>query len=293
MTSIKIAPTPDNRPYIWAREGISGLAAATASVLGTFPANKLVLRQQLSGDTMLSDARLLWREGFRACYRGATLPVAFRGTTSALMFSTYADTLHVFKSYVPNAPKSVSFGVAVSVAALVESLPAPFERCLTLLQLPSSTDSIRSVRTAFKLIHQHGFKEHYRGLTPIIWRNLGGNALYFGAREPLKQLFPAAASATAQHSTNMLVGIVLGAISTTVFYPLSLAKHQMQAKLGGAYESLWSVWQRNVIARGSVRSLFHGAHLNLVRSCIQWGITNCVYEAVSDGLDAIVGSSRT
>ena len=67
--------------------------------LGTFPINKVMFRQQLTGNGMLSVGKALYHEGFRlllaySCcltcrYRGVGAPIMQKTLSTSLMFGTY------------------------------------------------------------------------------------------------------------------------------------------------------------------------------------------------------------
>ena len=77
---------------------------------------------------------------------------------------------------------------------------------------------------------------------------------------------------------DFISGACLGALISTIFFPLNVIKTRAQCQLGGRMESAWTVAQTVYRERGSVAALFKGMHLNYTRSFISWGIINTSYE---------------
>lgn len=70
-------------------------------------------------------------------------------------------------------------------------------------------------------LNQFGFREHYRGLSAILFRNGPGNILFFGLREPLRQSFPAGDSSSVRMLNDFICGAMLGAVISTVSFPIN------------------------------------------------------------------------
>lgn len=67
---------------------------------------------------------------------------------------------------------------------LAEAVLMPFERVQTILADATYHKKYKNTHDAFRAIwHQHGFKEFYRGLVPILVRNGPSNAVFFILRE--------------------------------------------------------------------------------------------------------------
>ncbi|KAJ8358453.1 hypothetical protein AAFF_G00438730 [Aldrovandia affinis] len=129
------------------------------------------------------------------------------------------------------------------------------------------------------LLQDHGVRECYRGLVPILLRNGPSNALFFALRGPIKQQLPVAQSPGAHMVNDFICGGLLGAMLSFMFYPLNVVKARMQSRVGGAFQPsravLLTIWRER---DGKVTHLFRGAHLNYHRSILSWGIINATYE---------------
>lgn len=74
-------------------------------------------------------------------------------------------------------------------------------------------------------------------------------------------------------------GAVIGAFTSSLFYPLNVVKVVIQSKLGGNYESWLRVMKEIYIKRGrSVRNVYKGLNMNCLRAALSWGIMNSAYE---------------
>ncbi len=125
----------------------------------------------------------------------------------------------------------------------------------------------------------HGVGEYYRGLTAILLRNCPGNAIFFYSREKIKESLPAKwrDSPHLANLSDFLSGAVLGALISTLFYPVNVTKTHMQLVVGGDFLRFRRVFLELLRERG-VRGMFRGVHINYTRSFIQWGIINVTYE---------------
>ncbi len=155
----------------------------------------------------------------------------------------------------------------------------PFERIQTLLQDNRQRRHYSNTVQAFKRLKMYGFTEFYRGLTPILLRNGPSNAVFFAFRGHLKDRLPEATSKSHEVANNFISGAVLGAMISTVWFPLNVVKSRMQIKTGGHFESTWGTFKLIYEERGRKwRKMFRGVQLNFSRAIISWGIINASYE---------------
>lgn len=70
-------------------------------------------------------------------------------------------------------------------------------------------------------LNKFGLREHYRGLSAILFRNGPGNMLFFGLREPLRDSFPVGSSSATRMLNDFFCGAVLGAVISTVSFPIN------------------------------------------------------------------------
>lgn len=76
-------------------------------------------------------------------------------------------------------------------------------------------------------------------------------------------------------------GAFIGALLSTVFYPLNVCKVIMQQEMGTPYHSISSAFKNIYRERGSnLRHLYRGVGINCARAFVSWGIINVSYEAI-------------
>ncbi|KAI1887653.1 hypothetical protein AGOR_G00192530 [Albula goreensis] len=258
---------------------VCGSCAAFTNIVVTFPIQKVLFRQQLFGVRATEAVAQLRRDGLRNLYRGLLPPLLQKTTTVAIMFGLYEDFSRLLARHA-GGPELLTRSMAAVLAGTAEAALTPFERVQTLLQDPRHHGRFHNTFHTFRtLLGDHGARECYRGLVPILLRNGPSNALFFGLRGPIKQRLPEAQTPAAHLVNDFICGGLLGAMLGFMFYPLNVVKARMQSQVGGAFPSLRTVlltiWRER---DGKVTHLFRGAHLNYHRSILSWGIINATYE---------------
>ncbi|XP_066576652.1 mitochondrial nicotinamide adenine dinucleotide transporter SLC25A51 [Amia ocellicauda] len=258
---------------------LCGACGAFNNIIVTFPIQKALFRQQLYGVRTRDAIRQLHRDGLRNLYRGILPPLMQKTSTMALMFGLYEDFSCLLQRHT-SSPELLTRSVAAVLAGTTEAVFTPFERVQTLLQDHKHHDRFNNTFHAFRsLLRDHGFREYYRGLVPILLRNGPSNALFFGLRGPISQRLPEANSHTTNLINDFICGGLLGAMLGILFYPLNVVKARMQSQVGGDFQSfravLLTIWHER---EGKVTHLFRGVHLNYHRSILSWGIINATYE---------------
>ena len=177
--------------------------------------------------------------------------------------------------------------VAAFLSGCVEATLTPFERVQALLQDTKYHGLFKNTPSAFYTLYtQHGFREYYRGLSAILFRNGPSNVIFFASREHVKASLPDSWTEKGRWTdglANFCCGAVTGAFISTVFYPVNVTKTHMQLVIGGPYLSFWSVFSDLLQKRG-LRGMFAGVHVNYTRSFLSWGITNYMYEKIHERL---------
>ncbi|XP_040028472.2 mitochondrial nicotinamide adenine dinucleotide transporter SLC25A51-like [Gasterosteus aculeatus] len=279
-----LLPSGALSPVLGARRKhyVCGSVAAFTNIMLTFPLQKLLFRQQLHGVLATEAVRQLQRDGLRNLYRGLLPPLLQKSTTVAIMFGLYEDFSRVLLDRADGSgvPELVTRSFAAALAGTAEAFLAPFERVQTLLQDHRHHGRFNNTVHTFRtLLTEHGVRECYRGLVPILLRNGPSNVLFFGLRGPIKEQLPEASSRAGHMVNDFVCGGLLGAALGIMFYPLNVVKSRAQSQVGGAFqpcrEVLLTVWRER---GGSVAMLFRGAHLNYHRSLLSWGIINATYE---------------
>jgi len=265
------APTdPDSR-----KGYVCGYLAGVLNISVTFPINKTMFRQQLHGITAVEALRQIRGEGLLQLYRGLLSPLLQKSCTVSIMFGSYAQYSRSLKSSTRLEDRS-RLVVAALLAGSTEAVFAPFERVQTLMQDPKFSKTFRNTPHAFHSMWSHGIKEYYRGLSAILLRNGPSNVIFFSCREVLGKTLPEDLI-KAKLLADFVSGACLGAVISTIMYPVNTTKTHMQKTCGGKFRSFPSVFFELLKERGGW-GMFRGVHINYTRSFISWGIINVSYE---------------
>ena len=189
-----------------------------------------------------------------ARYRGIGPPIMQKTICTSLMFGTY-DFYRRLLLYIKQHHSSClsAWGLrgrslaeetmlirlfASSCSGLTEALLTPFERVQTLMQIPKYNDSFKNFLDAFK---QLGLRECYIGFSAIAFRNMLGSGMFLFFREPVQRHLPQSSSSFVNlypsssptysftsRLNDFLSGAVLGACISTLSFPFSVAKVQLQ-----------------------------------------------------------------
>jgi len=182
----------------------------------------------------------------------------------------------------PSSQKLIITGVSGGLAGLTEAILTPLERVQALLQMQKFHSSYRHTWHVFeKVTRAHGLKELYRGGTAICMRNSLSNCMFFTLRSPLKKAFPTTENSYENSLYDFLSGGLLGAVISTIFYPLNVTKSNMQARVGGSFPGILATARVIYESRDrKVALIFKGVGGNFTRAILAWGITNSVYEII-------------
>lgn len=261
------------------QEFFCGVGAASINILTTFPINKVIFRQQLLGIGASAAVRQLQAEGFLRLYRGILPPMLQKTVTLSLMFVMYDKFNRVLCRNFSDARPVLRKTTAAVLAGCCEAVFTPFERVQTLLQSHQYHDRYRNTVHAFRELRGWGVAEYYRGLVPILLRNGPSNVVFFLFRDEIKDVLPKLDRPGVEILRNFVSGAVLGAVISTIFFPLNVIKTQQQSKVGGQFTGCYETFRIIYNERNrSLRAVFQGAHVNYTRALISWGIINASYE---------------
>lgn len=194
------------------------------------------------------------------------------------------------------------------VLGTCEAVLMPFERIQTLLADSHYHTRFKNTSQAFHYVCiNHGYRELYRGLTPILLRNGPSNVLFFGMREEAAFLLPKHVCELSilfwkfyaalinvliesqsfqndhyrQSAQEFLSGACIGAFLSTVFYPLNVAKVVMQSTMGTPKQSIIDAFKLIYHERDSkIRNIYRGCSINSIRAFVSWGIISVSYEGI-------------
>ncbi|XP_076018957.1 solute carrier family 25 member 53-like [Genypterus blacodes] len=261
----------------------SYLSGGTSSLLSTtivFPVYKTVFRQQLHNTPLPQAVQQLCKEGPVKLYRGLAPPLLMRSLNGTLLFGLQDTLLHQLSLSSPSViPASALPAVAGMGAGVVEAVVfTPFERVQNVLQNDMNDRKLPTLKSVLlKLRAETLSSGYYKAFLPIMARNAFGSCLYFGLKGPMcaavegQGLSPTASSFASGTLTSMAISFSL--------YPLSVLIANMQARVGGEAKGVMASWRMLWDTRQrSIRLLYRGGSLVILRSCITWGITTALYD---------------
>lgn len=188
-----------------------------------------------------------------------------------------------------------------------EAVLMPFERIQTLLADSHYHTHFKNTSQAFHYVcMNYGYRELYRGLTPILLRNGPSNVLFFVMREEaasvlpkhvcnifefilllsqltnlLRVVFSFQNDHFRQSAQEFLSGALIGAFLSTVFYPLNVVKVVMQSTMGTPKQSIIDAFKLIYHERDSkIRNIYKGCSINSLRAFVSWGIISVSYEGI-------------
>eukprot|EP00246_Nothoceros_aenigmaticus_P004276 TRINITY_DN15762_c0_g1_i1.p1 TRINITY_DN15762_c0_g1~~TRINITY_DN15762_c0_g1_i1.p1 ORF type:complete len:487 (+),score=49.01 TRINITY_DN15762_c0_g1_i1:81-1541(+) len=178
-----------------------------------------------------------------------------------------------------SVPISTLAGAAAGVASTLVTYPFSALTDRTVLQ-PEVYDSlIGSVRTILK---QEGVRGLYRGITPALLSQVPSAAATFYSYELLKQKWKEKCGIEELELwPSLVVGAAAGAISTTLTYPLEMARKQIS--MGAlplpsvGYSNMLQAL-REISSREGFRGLYRGLEVELVKVAPYTAISFAVYE---------------
>lgn len=287
------------------RDYVCGWIAAFTNIVVTFPINKVMFRQMVDGVKVDKALSQLKQEGLRNLYRGILPPliavrkvpkcsvemwnvliVLFKQKTTSMsiMFGSYGQYRKFLdKNCQTLLPyKLERLTIAALLAGTSEAvLLAPFERIQMLLQARQFIGKYRNTTHAVMEVRKIGYSEFYRGLTPILLRNGPSNVVFFGVKESVRgKFFQPTDKKYMRLFEDFVTGATLGALISTLFYPVNVVRTKMQTvPVGSKHLSIRKaaimVWEER---NHNIRKIYYGVHVNYTRSFLSWGIINMTYE---------------
>ncbi|CAB3987526.1 solute carrier family 25 member 51-like [Paramuricea clavata] len=263
----------------------AGAGASAINILATYPVFKVTFRQQVDGSRLLVALAQIKNEGFHFLYRGVLPPLLQKAVSVSIMFGLYHRFKRDLNNSFPQIPTQINNSVAAILAGSAEAILTPFERVQTLLSHRKHHDRFLNTLHTFRELRVYGMKEYYRGLTAILLRNGPSNAIFFGFRGYLKDMLPEAQTSFENTIQDFICGALLGATNSTIFYPLSVVKSNMQKHVGGEYWSVQKTFQSIFETRcRRISRVYRGAFMNCSRAIVSWGIINASFEIILSGL---------
>ena len=117
----------------------------------------------------------------------------------------------------------------------------PFERVQMVLQDRKYHSEYKNTRDVFvQLCHKNGSKELYRGMTAVLMRNGPTSVTWFCGSDFIQANLP---QTTPKLLGGFLAGALPAAVNAIIFYPVIVTKTHMQVKVGGRFDTFWSVFK--------------------------------------------------
>ncbi|CAH2315628.1 solute carrier family 25 member 53 [Pelobates cultripes] len=262
-----------------------GAASTFLSTVLTFPIYKTIFRQQIHTLSIRAATGQLRKEGIAFLYRGLTPPLMSKTVQGTILFGTQGS----FQSLLSGGgkPRTVHCTLSGCLAGVLEAiLLVPFERVQNILQDGRNNKRFPSAYSIMQEFQSYSKKQClscgiYRGFSIIVVRNALGNALYFSCKDPLRDLL--SAEGIPKWAPSLFSGSLNGALISLVLYPLGVLVSNMQAAVGNRLPSTREVARTLWAQRGGrITLLYRGASLIVVRSCVTWGVTTAIHDALSN-----------
>ncbi|XP_024533448.1 adenine nucleotide transporter BT1, chloroplastic/mitochondrial-like [Selaginella moellendorffii] len=197
---------------------------------------------------------------------------------------------------VPLLPREVSISTLSGALSAVTSLLTtyPFNTIQDRLML--QPEDYSSTFSAFgKVLREEGVRGLYTGLGPELLRMVPSAAAEFYAYEALKSKFLDPATKNIGVVASLAIGAAAGALSTTLTYPLELARKELSLSAvpntALHFSSTWDVL-RAVSAREGFRGLYRGLELDLLQIVPPTAVSFAVYEVMKRVLIAVAEEKR-
>lgn len=213
--------------------------------------------------------------GISRLYRGGSLACLHLTASRAVNFGLVGDfqkTLHPFLGESPLTAALAGAGAA-TIKALVFQ---PIDIIKVRLQTESQKERVQQLKP-LGMINNHykqwGYKGFYTGLGNAIVKSGGGFGLYMFTREKADEQLAQNTWVTGV-AKNIVVGSIVGAITTTSIYPFDVLKTQ---RASGQYVGVSSFkLAGDLVKTHGPKVLYRGLPLRLSLGVLQGGVFNGV-----------------
>ncbi|ELR15326.1 carrier superfamily protein, partial [Acanthamoeba castellanii str. Neff] len=214
----------------------------------------------------------------RGLFKGMVSPLMGVPPIYAVVFGVYGSTKRLMgeTADTPLAINKIALAGAITgLATVAFAAPAEAIKARLQVQYSSAAGSARysgPVDCAKQMYRAGGIRGVFKGTAITAYRDVPGNAIYFGVYEMVKRCFiPAGGSARdVGPLPMMLAGGLAGTATWLTVYPLDIVKSRVQIDVTGKYahghRGLWQAYKEIVAESGSVRGLYRGITPALLRS---------------------------
>ncbi|XP_074587606.1 mitochondrial arginine transporter BAC1 isoform X1 [Curcuma longa] len=238
-----------------AKEYAAGFAAGVATVITGHPFDTVKVKLQAHNtqtqvkeykNALHCTSRILFTEGVRGLYKGASSSFVGMAFESSLLFGMYSQVKQKLQGEIPSEKPQLQVIIpsAAFGGAIISFILCPTELVKCRMQVQGNAASMfvkynGPLDCAIKTIQSEGFRGLYRGGLSTFLRESIGNAVFFStyelSRHYLHSQLNSAPSALSHHSKLLIdtgIGIVTGGLSGTAFWlavlPLDVAKTVIQ-----------------------------------------------------------------
>lgn len=264
-------------PVVDEKEFICGWAAAATNIIITYPIQKISALQVINHENIKTASRHILEGYHLSCiYRGLLPPLCQKSLSISCMFGFY-NNLHNYltRNNVKHARYLSGFA-----SGTMESTIMPFERMQSILINKKFNKKYKNMADVMmKMRKEYGFKEYYRGFTLIFFRNVLGNLCFFSLKhESDCYISKSLESPVFQNVSRFIHGGIIGAFLSTVFYPLTVLKLELQKDVGTVHISAFKAVKDVYLDGKKFKHFYRGGVMNGTRSFLSWGIINSSYE---------------
>lgn len=285
-----VAAATTSRPVSRAwQDLVSGIASGVSIVVAGHPLDTIKVRLQTQPMPKPGEApqfkgvidcaaKTIRHEGVRGLFKGMVSPLMGVPPIYAVVFGVYGSTKRLMgeTADTPLAINKIALAGAITgLATVAFAAPAEAIKARLQVQYSSAAGSARysgPVDCAKQMYRAGGIRGVFKGTAITAYRDVPGNAIYFGVYEMVKRCFiPAGGSARdVGPLPMMLAGGLAGTATWLTVYPLDIVKSRVQIDVTGKYahghRGLWQAYKEIVAESGSVRGLYRGITPALLRS---------------------------
>ncbi|XP_044754148.1 mitochondrial nicotinamide adenine dinucleotide transporter SLC25A51-like [Coccinella septempunctata] len=267
-------------PLVDEKEFICGWAAAATNIILTYPIQKISALQVINHENItLASKHIVNGWHIRWIYRGILPPLCQKSLSISCMFGFYNN---LFNYLTRKNVKHARF-LSGLASGTMESTIMPFERMQSILINKKFNKKYKNMLDVMiNLNREYGFKEYYRGFSLIFFRNVLGNICFFTLKhESDYYISESLESPFFQNVFRFIHGGIIGAFLSTIFYPLTVLKLELQKEVGTKHFSPLKAFKDVYSNEKKLRHFYRGGFMNGARSFLSWGIINSSYEIYS------------
>lgn len=219
----------------------------------------------------------LTNEGWKYYFRGLLPQICHRTTQISLMFSIFEGTnKYLKKNY--QLLDGQALILSATLTGTCESFLTPFERIQVLLLDPIHHDKFKNSSDVIKkIVHNGGVRELYRGYNLVLTKNIIHTLGYFYLKQRLIPQDLSRYSQSVQFALKFGEGALIGAVLTTITYPLNVVKIANQRRLDVVNQTTLEVFMSIYNTRGKISRIYQGVSFTYVKATLHWAILNVAY----------------